>query len=326
MPQLAVTVNRVAYPPATADAESWYILITSHGPCKGRMAWRPAESEQLILEGEWAAYKGEREFAFKTARLDVPTDARDQLHYVCARTTGMGPAMEALIWEHAGPAWQEIAEGSVPRLSGRVFAEFRVQLETLREKSEEARVVAALMGKGATMNMACKAWEAWKAETLGVVHADCYRLAELDGYGFRDVDTKIRRAYGIADDDRRRIRAAVIYSLRRLTDPGDTVAQWEALYAQTIGLLGGYADLISECTAELFHEGTLKAFAESAGVSLAADWKAETAIWEYVNDVEHTGSGGADPGAVVSVAGGGDSGVDQTPPAAGARRTVAAGV
>jgi hypothetical protein len=283
MPTLNVIVNRVAYPPATSDPDAWYILITDHGAAKGRMAWRPQEHECLVLEGEWATYKGEREFAFKTARLDVPTDSRDQLHYVCARTTGMGPAMEQLIWERAGAAWMEIPDGAVPRLSGKIYASFHLQMETLREKSEEAGVVATLMGKGATMNMACAAWEKWKTETLGVVTADCYRLAELSGYGFKDVDAKIRRAYAIADDDKRRIRAAVIYSLRRLTDAGDTVADWSLLYQQAIGLLGGYADLISDCTADLFEEGSLKAFPKSEGVSLAADWKAETAIWDFVN-------------------------------------------
>ena len=271
-------------PPATTiiDGETWMILVTNLGAAKGRISWRPKDQEQLIIQAEWSTYKGERELAFSSARLDIPTDPRDTLHFVCSRATGIGPAMEALIWEHAGAAWQEIPENAVPRLSGRVYASFRLQLEALRDKSEEASTVAALMGKGATMNMACKAWEVWKLETLGVVNADPYRLAELDGYSFRDVDSKIRHGYGIADDDKRRIRAAVIYALRRITDAGDTVAGWQELYKQAIGLLGGFADLISECTRELFDEGTLKAFPASEGVSLAADWNAETAIWEFV--------------------------------------------
>jgi hypothetical protein len=246
------------------------------------MSWRPQENEQLILDGEFTTYKGEREFAFKTARLDVPTESRDQLHYVCMRTSGIGAAAESLIWEHAGEDWMDIDEGAVPRLNGKVYANFQLQLEALREKSEEAKVVATLIGKGATINMACAAWEQWKVETLGVVNADCYRLSELSGYGFRDVDRAIRQSYGIADDDKRRIRAAVVYALRRITDTGDTVARWDELFKQAIGLLGGYADLISDCTAELFEDGSLKAFPKSAGVSLASDWKAETTIWEFV--------------------------------------------
>lgn len=288
MPNLNVTVTRVAFPPATSEPESWYILICDAGPCKGRMAWRPREQEALTLEGEWTTYKGEREFSFKTATLNIPTNPRDQLHYVCSRTSGMGPAMEAMIWDKAGADWQHIQGGIVPRLHGKLYENFLLQIESLTQKSEEAKVVATLMGKGATMNMAVKAWGLWETETLGVVNADPYRLAELEGYGFRDVDTKIRQHYGIGDDDKRRIRAAVVYALRRLTDAGDTVAQWSDLYAQAVGMLGGFADLVSECTGELFEEGTLKAFEKSEGVSLSADWKAETEIWDWVKEKGET--------------------------------------
>ena len=283
MPTLNVTVTRVAYPPSTNTEGDWFILVTSQGTCKGKMSWRPNEADALVLEGEWAVYKGEREFSFKAARIDVPTNPKDQLHYVCCRTKGMGDAMEALIWAKAGANWQDIHEGAVPRLSGRIYENFRLQLEAMRGKSEEANVVSFLMGKGATMNMACKAWAMWERETLGVVNSDPYRLAELEGYGFRDVDTKIRQHYGIGDNDRRRISAAVIYSLRRLTDRGDTVVTWSDLYAQTTGLLGGYADEVSDCTKELFEKGELKAFPESEGVSLTSDWVAEHDVWEFVN-------------------------------------------
>ena len=281
--ELNVNVEKVLYPPATSES-GWFILLTSQGKATGTMAWRPCQNESLILSGEFCVYKGEKQFNFRSARLNVPTDPRDQLHYVCTRTPGMGTAMEELIWDAAGADWMNVQPGTVARLNGKVYANFQLQLESLREKSEEAAVVAALMGRGATMNMACAAWEAWKAETLGVVNADPYRLAELPNYGFRDVDTKIRRAYGIMDDDKRRIRAAVVYALRRLTDAGDTLVTWASLYQQACGLLGGYEDLISDCTSELFAEGVLKAFAESEGVSLAADWHAESDIWDFVNN------------------------------------------
>ena len=286
MPQLSTTVIRVAYPPSTDRDADWFILITSSGTCKGKMAWRPQEKEALILDGEWATYHGEREFKFSTARLNIPSNPRDQLHYVCTRTNGLGPAAEELIWAKYGEAWQDVKSGDVPRLSGKVYERFRLQVETLIEKSEEARVVAALMGKGATINMAQAAWEMWKLETLGVVNANPYRLAELAGYGFRDVDGKIRRAYGIVDDDERRIKSAVVYALRRLTDGGDTVVAWDDLYVQAAGLLRGHEGLITACTKALFEEGTLKAFAESGGVALASDWRAECAIWEWVNNDE----------------------------------------
>ena len=145
MTTLNVTVSRVAYPPATAETENWYILLTDIGVCKGRISWRPRENEQLILDGENSVYKGSKEFAFKSARLDVPTNSRDQLRYVCNRTQGLGPAAESLIWEQMGAKWMDVSEGVVPRLTGKVYQNFRVQLESLRDKSEEVKVVAALL-------------------------------------------------------------------------------------------------------------------------------------------------------------------------------------
>jgi hypothetical protein len=286
MIELRITIIAVAYPSATAEPDNWYILKTDCGTCKGKMSWRPSEHDQLILEGEYKAWKGEREFAFSSARIDVPSNPRDQLHYAAIRTKGLGPAAEELIWQRHGDNWENAQEGDAPRLKGKVFSEFQLQIESLHGKSEEARVVAALIGKGCTPNMASAAWAMWKQQTLGVVNADCFRLAELDNYGFQDVDRRVRREYGIADDDKRRIRAAVIYSLRRLTDSGDTVVAWSDLFSKCCAMLGGYADLVSDCAGELFEENTLKGFAKSEGVSLAEDWKAESAIWEYVENVK----------------------------------------
>ena len=282
MPTLSITVQRVAFPPSTAPAESWYILITSQGTCKGKMSWRPQDGEALTLEGEYTTYKGSREFAFSSARLNIPTNSRDQLTYVVARTIGLGPAAESLIWSTAGEHWQDIQPGDVPRLSGKIYESFRLQCESLASKSEEARVVAALMGRGCTDNMASKAWAMWKDETLGVVGSDPYRLAELDSYGFRDVDGDVRRSYEIGDSDVRRVRAAVVYALRRLTANGDTVALWVDLYREATGLLCGFANEVSECTRGMFEDGTLKAFKDSEGVSLAADFRAESDVWNFV--------------------------------------------
>jgi exodeoxyribonuclease V alpha subunit len=292
MPTLNATVQRVAYPPPTTvtdGGEAWMILITSAGVCKGKMPWRPQIGEQLILQGEYSVYKGEREFAFSGASIDVPANPRDQLRYVCTRTPGLGPAAEALIWQHSGANWTNIPPGAVPRLNGKLHAEFMLQIEAMTQKSQEAATVAALMGKGCTMNLACKAWSKWGVSTLGVVNADPFRLAELDGYSFRDVDLRVRAQYGISDDDKRRIRAGVLYSLRRLTDAGDTVVTWDALYRQACGVLCGFSDLISECAGELFQEGAIRAFGENGeGVALASDYAAEESIWMWVESAGRT--------------------------------------
>ena len=75
--------------------------------------------------------------------------------------------------------------------------------------------------------------------------------------------------------------------LRRLTANGDTVVSWEDLYGHTCGMLCGFSDEVSEAAGELFREGAIKAFGEGgAGVALAGDYQAESAIWEWVQSAE----------------------------------------
>ena len=284
--ELPCTVTRVAYPPATdaTTGPAWFILATDRGTAKGKMSWRPRDGEALILFGEFTEYRGAKEFTFDVARLHVPKDARAQLRYTIERTSGAGTSLEDAIWAHSGAAWRSIQPGAVPRLGGALYERFRLSVEALEQNEVQAEVVGSLMGKGCTPNMAQAAFDKWKGETLGVVQADPFRLAELEGYGFKIVDNGIRQAYGIEDKDMRRIKAAVIHSLRRLTDNGSTVVAWGELFSHACGALGGYEDLVSDATGELFRAGTLKGFEHDGGFfALAGDFRAENDIWEFVN-------------------------------------------
>ena len=283
MPILNVQVTRVLFPAPTVEGD-WYVLATDRGKAKGKMPWRPKVGEALALDGEWSSYRGERDFSFKSASLDIPCDPRDQLHYVCSRTVGMGPALEAQIWNAVGDDWQNVDPSQVKRLSGKVYEEFRLQIQSLENDQEHVKTVSWLIGKGATMNMANAAWEKWKNEAIGVISSDCYRLAELAGYGFQDVDKLIRINFGIEDNDDRRIGACVLYSLRRLTDNGSTIVTWQELLKKACGTLGGFDGLVVANTKKLFEDDALKGFAESQSIALAADYFAEHSILKYVDN------------------------------------------
>ena len=279
---LPITVERVLFPKADDTDGSWYLLATNRGICKGAMAWRPNPYSNLILDGEWVAHRGERQFAFGSAMLDIPTDPRAQLHYVCQRTQGIGPSLEIRIWESAGVDWKSIESGAIPRLKGAIYEEFRIQILSLENDGVQADVMAWLISKGATQLMAASAWERWKTETTGVVTENPYQLADLPNRSFRDVDGDIRKAFEIGDADENRIRAAITYSLRKMTDSGSTVIAWSELKSQTVALLGGHGDLVTECTRGLFADGTLKGFSGSESVALGRDYRDEMDILDYV--------------------------------------------
>lgn len=279
--ELPCVITRVAYPPATENG-GWYILITSAGCAKGKMAFRPKDGESLILFGEWGEYRGQKEYKFDGARLNVPSNPRDTLRYCVERTSGMGTSLEEAIWTHSGANWKDIKPGAVPRLGGALFERFRLSIEALNQNQVQAEVVGALIGKGCTPNMAEKAFQEWKGQTLGVVNSDPFRLAELEGYGFAIVDRGIRQNYGITDADPRRIKAAVVHTLRKLTDTGSTVCSWQDLFSNACAALGGYDDLVYEATRELLKCGTLRGFSDAGMICLKSDYDAELAIWEYV--------------------------------------------
>lgn len=284
---LSVTVDRVLYPPETDEDARWFILACTDSTgsqivCKGEMGWRPRQGERLAMEGSYGTYQGKREYKFQAAALDIPTDARGMLHYVCEMASGIGPAMEDQIWNAKGEDWANVEDGEIPRLSGRVYHNLMDAIEVAEQDRIKGKAIAELIHAGCSMNMASAAWEVWEKNTLGVVMNNPYRLAELPGYGFVHVDGDIRAHYGITDDDPRRIRAAVVYVLRQITGTGSTVVQWNILHAACVEKLRGYSSLIVEQVREMFGEGTLKGFKESKNVSLAGDYKNELTIWEYL--------------------------------------------
>ena len=283
---LKISVNRVCYPPETTENATWFILDTSEGTCKGTMGWRPKPRERLALKGRYKVYQGKREFAFESAALDIPTDSRGMLHYVCELAVGVGAALEEQIWELKGENWSAIDEGELPRFKGRVFASFMEAVERAETDREKGGAISELLRAGCSMNLAALAYEKWGASTLGVVASDPYRLAELPNYGFKDVDEKVRQHYGIGDDDPRRIRAAVVYVLRQMTDSGSTLVGIDALRLACLERLGGYDELIKAAISEMFEDGTLRGFAKQRTVALARDYRNEEIIWEFVRGLD----------------------------------------
>ena len=191
-----------------------------------------SEGDLLHMEGSWkiSQFNGQKEFIFKTALLSVPEDPLALLHYACEITKGIGPAIEERIWTAYAAKWREH-----PELDGIVGANdstrfhWQDTLKRLDEQAAQTQALAFLMSKGATLNMSSLAWDAWHEETISKVTADPFILADLPRYGFMDVDQGIRQAFGIGDDDPRRLDAAMLYCLNKLTETEGTATVHERL-------------------------------------------------------------------------------------------------
>ena len=89
------------------------------------------------------------------------------------------------------------------------------------------------------MNMAGAAWKRWDAKALALVQADPFILAELPHYGFCHIDNGIRQAFGITDDDTRRVEAGVMYVMSaKVTSGGSTVAGVVDVLPMVVNMLG----------------------------------------------------------------------------------------
>lgn len=281
--QIEATVRRVNWPKEIKGRE-WAIIQTDQGTVKGEISWMPVTGEMLRLDGKWQVYKGEREFAFKSAIAIVPSSARDQLTYLAEQTVGMGPKMAEAVWEQWGETWADNMQPDVVRgLTGETWHNLLEAVQHMRRQQERVNMIAWLMGKGATIAMAEAAWDMWGGQMVGVIQFDVYRLTELHGYGFAHAD-RLRHHFGVTDSDPRRIRAGVIYAMGQLTQGGSTLIRWEMLGPSVAGFVGPYHQIIADTVRELMDERYLIAFAEQGALALAEHYEAETAIWTYAQE------------------------------------------
>lgn len=252
---------------------------------KGIVEFEPKHGDLLELEGDWkkstfAGSMGKDEFCFKTAMLNIPTDSRALLHYACTLTKGIGPVKESEIWEAYGESWQkETGLSGIKGISEEIAWNWQETLRRLGEHAEQTQAITLLLSKGATLNMANAAWERWKHETTGTVTENCYRLCDLPHYGFQDVDESIRVAFGIGDEDPRRVEAAVLYVIEQATGNGDTVVPMTAVTEKVCDMVRGAKGKLDAAVKVLVDRGDVVVLAGNM-LALTGDMKAEQAAWD----------------------------------------------
>lgn len=249
--------------------------------CKGNIPWEIQEQDVLSLRGDYRPYKGERHFVFQSVKVVLPLEERAQLHYVAERTSGIGPAMEQAIWDAKKEAWRDVTSSDVKKLTPAILEELKKQIKKMDADKEKAKTIAFLEDKGCTPNMAGAAWERWKEKTVGMVNSDCYCLATLSGFSFKTVDGKIRHAFGIADADPRRLKAAILYAMQQAGENGDTaISAYKHfdLMREILPEIG--CSLIVETVHSLIEEGKL--FLLGDFLATAENYSREKSIFEKV--------------------------------------------
>lgn len=280
-------VDRIVYPKddgtGTPDGRQFYIMQTSIGSVKGSLSWRPVDGERLVLVGKWQPSKfGGLEFSFTSGRHDIPSDERSMLTYACELTKGIGAATEQLIWDKLGEKWREVSvTDCIPKVTAKTIVAFQETIQHLGMEKEKMETISYVMSKGATIRMSEAAWEKWSLNTISKIEENCYVLAELKGFSFKDVDSHIREAFGIGVEDKRRISAAVLYFMAQLSQ-SSTLVSWRDLNASVKNAIDAAPVAVCEIVKAMFADGRLVAFAEVQGLSTDKNYEDEKLIWDFV--------------------------------------------
>lgn len=280
---------------AYRNTSNWTILKirTEDGlmhSAKGTLVAEPKAGDRYKFTGSWARsqFSGQMEFAFAAAVPDVPSDPKALLAYAVECTKGFGEAKLAEIWEAYGPDW--MTDPQLTLVKGiTAAARFSWQETLVRISSLDAETVAVsfLLAHGCTINLAGKAFERWKSNTIQTVTADPYVLAELPFCSFALVDATIRKHFGIGDDDGRRLKAAILYAAGNLAQEQGTkiIAENMRLAVTKLMPLASKESILAAIVA-LCDENKLVGFAtEEEGIddlALADDFKAENSIYRFL--------------------------------------------
>ena len=279
--QINITVNKIIY---FKEDTHWYILKTNGGIAKGPVNFAIQNGDSLCLEGfhQISKFNGELEFIFNSAMLSIPENPRALLHYAVELTKGLGPVAESRIWELYGPDWQKSDLADVPHLTDESRFEWQNTLNRLKAQKEQTQAIAFLISKGATMNMACAAWNRWKESTVSIVTVDCYALAELPHYGFTDVDKGIRQNFGITDKDLRRVEAATLYVMNEISQTQGTLIDADEIIKELAKIIPDAQEIIGRAVTNLDKKNKI-VIVDKDNFALIEDWRNESAVWEKIS-------------------------------------------
>jgi hypothetical protein len=281
--KLIIKVEKILFPKTEPSGEAWYILSTDMGIIKGKIPWHPSVDEELELEGKYVEYQGQKQFAFNGVVPHIPQDSHAQLQYVCERAKGIGVKLQEEIWNALGENWKEIKQDEVHKITPAKYLVLMEAIDVFELEKDKSEAISYLISKGCTLKMGVTAYSKWEKQTVGVVNNNCFRLTELPNYGFSDVDKVIRHSFNIKDNDPRRIKAAVIYSMQLITADGSTIADWANLKVCIQNVLPQMnLEIIANEIKELFKESKLIAFEKSHRISLAKHYEQEKQIWHFI--------------------------------------------
>jgi exodeoxyribonuclease V alpha subunit len=219
--------------------------------------------ESLRLSGEWVLHPTYgRQFKVETFDVLPPVTVEGIERYLgSGLIKGIGPVTAKKIVKTFGLATLEIidetpgrlqeVEGIGPQKAGKIT-------KALEEQKQIRRMMVFLRGVGITPALATKIYRRYGEKAAEVIKANPYRLADdLFGVGFKTADQiagLLGRKDPAADE---RVRAGVLYYLRKYTEEGHVYVPLEEFVPEVSNELEAPADVTRQAIAALVEEKAL---------------------------------------------------------------------
>ena len=197
----------------------------------------------LAVEGDWRMdAKFGRQFQAVNWQEELPSSIVGIEKYLgSGLIKGIGPIYAKKIVAQFGEDTLNIIEEDIQRLS-EVAGIGKKRIDLIAKSWEKQKdvkdIMVFLQGNGVSSAYAAKIYKAYGKESIDKVKENPYRLADdIWGIGFKTADS-IAKNMGYAENDIRRCKSGIIYSLNQLANEGHVYAVREQLIRDANERLG----------------------------------------------------------------------------------------
>ena len=201
----------------------------------------------LMVEGEWRVDpKFGKQIKAESWTEEMPSSIVGIEKYLgSGLIKGIGPVYAKKIVAKFGEETLQVIEEDIQRL-GEVDGIGKKRIDLIAKSWEKQKdikdIMIFLQGNGVSSAYATKIYKTYGKESIQKVQENPYRLADdIWGIGFKTADS-IAKNMGYAENDIRRCKSGIIYSLNQLANEGHVFAVREQLIKDANERLGLNAD------------------------------------------------------------------------------------
>ena len=255
----------------------------------------------LTVDGDWKVDKRYgRQFASQSWSEELPATIVGIEKYLgSGLVKGIGPKFAKLIVSHFGLETFDVIEKDADRLL-EVPGIGKTRVALIRESWEKQKdvkdIMVFLQGNGVSSTYAAKIYKTYGKESIEKVQDNPYCLADdIWGIGFKTADS-IAQKLGYTNNDPRRCRSGILYTLSKLSEDGHVYSGREQLLKSAKELLQADEEPITAALDEMIEKEDL--VTDEDAIFLPPFYYAECGVANKLKRLLETGTGNLFEGTV----------------------------